>query len=124
MSLRGRGAKKDFLATERAKILKLFRCKGSFVAVDGREFLSRGDWQRRVAEIFERDKRQCQWVIMKDFYPGIPMLCGKRAQHPHHIIPKGKGGDDSLGNLMAICAIHHKEAHPEKQTKWSKKEKP
>jgi predicted restriction endonuclease len=112
MSLRGGGAKKDYAATAEAKRTKRFRCKNSFIDLHGREFLASGDWSRRVKEMFERDGFKCRAVTgstNSDF-------CCRPAVHPHHQKHRGDGGDDSLGNLISLCAFHHSQMHPEKQT--------
>jgi len=80
-------------------------------------FLASRDWNRQKEAVCKRDRGRCQWVIMEDFLPGIPMICGKEANHAHHMKRRGEGGDDSMENLVAICAKHHREAHPEKQVR-------
>ena len=34
-------------------------------------------------------------------------LCGKKAIDIHHIISRGKGGKDTIENLMALCREEH-----------------
>lgn len=29
----------------------------------------------------------------------------------HHLISRGAGGNDEPSNLLALCALHHKEVH-------------
>ena len=111
MSLKGNGAKKDWAATDAAKKSKRLRCKNSFIATDGREFLSSGDWSRRRKECFERDFGCCVVIVRgTDF-------CGQEAVHAHHQKHRVDGGDDSLDNLVSVCAFHHKMLHPEKQVR-------
>ena len=31
--------------------------------------------------------------------------------HPHHILPRGRGGRDELANLVTLCAAHHQWVH-------------
>ena len=121
-----RGHKKDFPAT----LARKFKDKDSFISTDGLEFLYRKDWKARVRQCFDRDGYKCQWIIASGVCPTFPLapvimevLCSAPAHHPHHKIPKGKGGSDDLDNLMAICIQHHRIAHPEKQTRWSKNER-
>jgi hypothetical protein len=96
------GAKRDYFETR----LRGYKDKNSFVSLDGREFLCGLDWENRKLELAARDKGSCHWN-----------MCGKPSRHPHHMKPKGKGGDDSLANLILVCEEHHKEAHPEKQVR-------
>jgi hypothetical protein len=113
MSLKGGGAKKDYAATAEAKAARKIRCKDSFVSLDGRIFLSAGDWKRRKNECFQRDGHLCRAVTgshNSDF-------CCAPADHAHHQKHRGDGGDDSLSNLISLCAFHHSQMHPEKQVR-------
>lgn len=31
--------------------------------------------------------------------------------HPHHVISRGHGGDDTATNLLPLCFRHHREIH-------------
>lgn len=31
--------------------------------------------------------------------------------HPHHILPRSRGGKDELDNLVTLCAAHHQWTH-------------
>ena len=31
--------------------------------------------------------------------------------HPHHILPRSRGGADVLDNLVTLCAAHHQFVH-------------
>lgn len=46
-------------------------------------------------------KKQRLRVLARDNY--ICAYCGNRANEADHIIPKVKGGDDSMENLVAAC---------------------
>ena len=37
--------------------------------------------------------------------------CGSPAVDIHHIIAKGRGGTDDIGNLIAVCRLCHHEIH-------------
>ena len=40
-------------------------------------------------------------------------ICELRAVDIHHVKYKSRGGQDDIGNLMALCRKHHTEAHNE-----------
>ena len=105
MSRRGNGAKRDERETEEMG----FADKDSFIAMDGRVFLSGSDWDGRKEQLFKRDNGRCR-----------VSGCRGPAEHPHHIKHRSKGGDDSMENLMCICANCHRIAHKEKSLRWSK----
>jgi len=33
------------------------------------------------------------------------------SEPPHHIRTRGAGGKDEAGNLLALCALHHRQVH-------------
>ena len=37
--------------------------------------------------------------------------CTGRAEHAHHVIPRGRGGHDGAENLVAVCAPCHAWIH-------------
>lgn len=37
--------------------------------------------------------------------------CDRLAAAPHHIRTRGAGGKDDAGNLLALCALHHRQVH-------------
>lgn len=42
----------------------------------------------------------------------VPCLhCGCLGVDAHHVIPRGRGGDDVISNLMPLCRIAHTEWH-------------
>lgn len=43
-------------------------------------------------------------------FPG----CGSECHHAHHVLPRSRGGPDTLENLIAVCFTHHQwiHAHP------------
>ena len=111
MSQRGGGSKIDVPAT----FARFFHDDDSFISLDGREFLSGDDWLARKKELMERDGGMCHWK------EGLRVICGKPAEHPHHVKHRSKGGDDSLRNLISLCAEHHREAHKERNPQWRKR---
>ena len=91
----------------------------SYVACDGRDVLCGKDYDRRKREVLERDGYKCQWVVIARANPTT--CAGAANNNPHHRVKRSKGRDDRAANLIAICDIHHKMAHPEFQTRFSKK---
>lgn len=58
------------------------------------------EWQRIREAILERDMMLCQ--VCLDLGLLVP------ATEVDHIVPKHKGGNDTLTNLQAICSPCHK----------------
>lgn len=48
-------------------------------------------WQRLRAAVLARDNYTC-------------VYCGREATDADHILPKAKGGEDALYNLVAACS--------------------
>jgi len=40
-------------------------------------------------------------------------ICKSRSVDIHHVKYKSRGGQDDIGNLMALCRKHHNQAHNE-----------
>lgn len=38
-------------------------------------------------------------------------LCRGRASQAHHVLPRSQGGDDTPGNLLAVCVACHAAIH-------------
>lgn len=55
-------------------------------------------------QCFDRDDWTCRARISPDCTPG-------RNLHPHHVLPRGRGGRDELSNLVTLCAACHARAH-------------
>ena len=49
----------------------------------------------------------------QDFVPCE--LCGQRAADIHHLLSRSRGGKDNIENLIALCRLHHTEAHTRKE---------
>lgn len=45
-------------------------------------------------------------------------VCGARAHHAHHILPRSAGGSDDVGNLLAVCWDCHGRIHGNPQ--WAR----
>lgn len=53
--------------------------------------------------VLARDEYKCQHVR-----EDTGVLCGRWANQVDHVVNHAEGGDDSLGNLQALCAYHHR----------------
>jgi len=92
----------------------------SRVMLDGRELLFGKDWDARKEELAQRSRGFCE---AKDQPLPEGKYCLGLGQHPHHVIPRSEKRDDRLSNLLHVCAEHHRSFHPEKQTRFTQKEK-
>ena len=50
---------------------------------------------------------------------GHCLLCDKPIDHYHHVVPRHKGGSETLANRCGLCAEHHDLVHKDKA--WEKK---
>lgn len=53
--------------------------------------------------VFARDGYRCQAQILE--------VCTFRADEAHHILPRGRGGTDTLENLVTLCWYCHRHVH-------------
>lgn len=58
---------------------------------------------------------------LESVYRNKCVLCLSAADHPHHIIPKSAGGDNSADNVVSLCAGCHEKVHTEGAKKWEMK---
>lgn len=74
----------------------------------GAERRERMDVARPV--VFARDLWRCQARIVGE--------CIGEAQHAHHVLPRSRGGPDTLENLVSLCMPCHTwtHAHPDEAT--------
>jgi hypothetical protein len=111
-----RGFKRNNIATAERK----FRCKYSFLSLDGHELLDGADWLDRKWEVWQRDKGKCQLRISPRCNP-FPGRCGD----PHHK-ENGVGKRcDCMHNVTLSCRACHDCFHEEVQgrkVRWSKNE--
>lgn len=54
--------------------------------------------------------------------PGFPFADGRVYLETHHVEPLSTGGADSVNNVIALCADHHREAHYGARAKEMKKD--
>jgi 5-methylcytosine-specific restriction endonuclease McrA len=60
------------------------------------EYYSSSEWRQIRRQVLERDNRTCK-------------KCGQKSHlHVHHIIPRRKGGLNTLDNLISLCHKCHK----------------
>lgn len=52
--------------------------------------------------VFARDADRCQVRSS---------VCQGRARHAHHVLPRGRGGPDTLENLISVCVPCHTFLH-------------
>lgn len=45
-------------------------------------------------------------------------VCGQRAEHAHHLLPRSAGGPDDPTNLLAVCHACHARIHANPQ--WAR----
>lgn len=62
--------------------------------------------------VFMRDRQHCQGC-------GKPLALAECELH--HIVPRGKGGDDQIENLACICRACHHDRHV--RVRWTAQEK-
>src|SRR4051812_48390695 len=68
-------------------------------------------WKRLSRQTKRRDGKQCQ-------------VCGDREGDPytvlnaHHLIPRAKGGPDTLENLITLCDLCHAVVTPLWEKPW------
>jgi hypothetical protein len=80
--------------------LELFVCNeeaGSNLDFVNFEYDYPPDWDKRANKCKQRDERRC-------------VLCGKKKNLiAHHVIPRAKGGNHSLQNLVTLCKRCHED---------------
>jgi 5-methylcytosine-specific restriction endonuclease McrA len=72
---------------------------------------------RRVA-VKKAAKARDWWQVRAwclDRAQGCCEVCGGKAHHAHHILPRSAGGQDELGNLLSCCHTCHRRIHDNPQ---------
>lgn len=106
------GGHKDPIETKAAGFLD----KRSYIRLDGKQFLFGLDIANLRLAVFQRDGYRC---------------CGEREDgercnrevnlflgEMHHVIARGKGGDDSMSNVCTLCASCHRDSHVRVMLRW------
>lgn len=65
------------------------------------------DWLPDARHRFEPVWKLRLFVLERDFYVCQDPGCGQAATEVDHIVPRRKGGTDSLDNLQSLCKPHH-----------------
>lgn len=80
-----------------------FADKRSYVTLDGRQFLALKDMGNRRDYVFRMDEFRCRICKVRvDWFTG---------ELDHFPVSRGRGGDDSIGNLRTLCRECHREQH-------------
>lgn len=61
--------------------------------------------------------------VVFDQQEGKCLLCGQPIEHYHHIIPKSKGGSNTLGNIAGLCCNCHDTVHKNEDIQKALKDK-
>lgn len=108
--MRGHGHR-DEAATEAAGFID----PRSYIRLDGKRFLFGYDIQKLRLDVFERDGwRCCGDVDGERCDREVNAFLGEL----HHIVHRGKGGDDSMSNVCTLCQECHRKLHPRVRLKW------
>lgn len=110
------GGHKDLAATAAAG----FCDRRSYVRLDGKRFLFGDDIEQLRRQVFERDGYRCTGEVDGERCGRRVMWEGTFAGQMHHIIPRGKRGDDSLSNCVTLCPGCHAKEHPRARLRWMK----
>jgi predicted restriction endonuclease len=90
-----------------------FRDPRSYVRNDGSEVLYQADWTVRKHDVWERGSGRCEYMVGAE-------RCRSEMQDPHHIVPRSKGRDDRMGNLIGLCRLHH-DLFDRRKLQWTPK---
>lgn len=79
------------------------------------EFRRRSTWDRkgrkRENPALRRAKRDVRSRSRGRCEARVPDVCTGRAEHAHHVLRRGQGGADELGNLLDCCRACHEWIH-------------
>jgi 5-methylcytosine-specific restriction endonuclease McrA len=74
------------------------RCETHAKAERRRRHESTRAWRRLRQAVLDRAGGRCE-------------RCGGAAEDAHHLVPRARGGADTLGDLEALCSTCHAEEH-------------
>lgn len=69
---------------------------------------------RRLAEKVLTDREFSRLILERDVWCQAEDLghdCGGRARHAHHVLPRSRGGQNTLPNGLGVCAAGHAAIH-------------
>lgn len=91
----------------------------SYVRNDGSERLAGQDWLERKVELFLRCNGRCEWMPVDAAGSEVGVFrCAAEATDAHHIVPRSKGRNDQINNLLALCRYHH-DLLDKRKPRWS-----
>jgi hypothetical protein len=109
VTIESTGIPEEYLASPTSALAQWGKAawEGWLAHTEPRLRTSRGypaDWEWRRLYVLERDNRKC-------------IECGaggtrEQDLHVHHVIPLSIGGNNDLGNLVALCLFCHDKKHP------------
>lgn len=73
-------------------------------------------WQYQKGPLFGKGSVKDAVSASQD---GACLFCGCSIQHYHHIVPRSKGGSNTLPNIAGLCETHHKLVHTDSD--WQSK---
>lgn len=106
---------------EAATAVSGFCDRRSYVRLDGKRFLFGDDLEQLRRQVFERDGYRCTDERDGERCGRFVTWEGTFAGHMHHIIPRGKRGDDSMSNLVTLCPGCHSRLHVRPKLRWIRK---
>lgn len=87
------------------RIVDQFDTHGVAIRISTNEVFARDPEVRH--RVRARSKGRCEWCML----PGFETATRDLYLETHHIIPLSEGGEDHVGNVVALCSQHHREAH-------------
>ena len=68
-------------------------------------------WEYQKGQLF--GKGNVKTTVFEE-QKGSCLFCSKAIEHYHHVVPKHKGGSDTLPNMVGLCSKHHGLVHTDK----------
>ena len=89
--------------------------KFAFMALDNPNIRP---WEYQKGPLYRQGSVEKAVFAMQD---GTCLFCGKPITRYHHVVPRSKGGSDTLENRVGLCEEHHALVHTDPE--WAKKPK-